>query len=435
MLYKIIIILLLSLSVQGADNKLDDLFDKKGEIFTTSSEKLAKSAMYFKFFKWINSDKSKAIYTDVAQEESIFFLDEKIVEVILEFKNDKFFKTEISLFNKGDLKENISSDEFSKKVDYLENKISNWQSVKAEDLKEQFLLGNKINRKIWNNKPYLTILTWSSSGNSKRTFVGEYIKLSIAAYQDNFDEKSLECEMKTQKSLKKLISKTDDGGIFIDNIPMVDQGRKGYCVAAASARVIQYYGLTNVDQHLIAQLCESSTTGTKRSIFAKNLKRLGFKFGVRFKEYYLMESRDFIKMLDKHNKFIKKGDRKIEYASKVAFYPFEQILSNIQKSIVTFKEYKLKKEKGDYNRKFLRNIRDSIDDGIPIIWSVSLGLIEEGKLPQSFGGHMRLIIGYNDKTKEVYYSDSWGAKHEFKKMDYGDAWVMTKGIFAFIPRK
>jgi hypothetical protein len=51
-------------------------------------------------------------------------------------------------------------------------------------------------------------------------------------------------------------------------------------------------------------------------------------------------------------------------------------------------------------------IRLSIDSDQPIIWMVP--------------GHMRLIIGYHPRTREIVYSDSWGSGHEFKTMDWND---------------
>ena len=46
------------------------------------------------------------------------------------------------------------------------------------------------------------------------------------------------------------------------------------------------------------------------------------------------------------------------------------------------------------------------------IWSVLVGRVKEKPPVQGAGGHMRLIIGYNDKTSELLYSDSWGRGHE-----------------------
>jgi len=68
------------------------------------------------------------------------------------------------------------------------------------------------------------------------------------------------------------------------------------------------------------------------------------------------------------------------------------------------------------------------------MWSVHLGLFKEGDLPQSGGGHMRLIIGYNDTTNEVLFSDSWGAGHELKRINADEAWSMTSGLYGMEPK-
>ena len=62
-------------------------------------------------------------------------------------------------------------------------------------------------------------------------------------------------------------------------------------------------------------------------------------------------------------------------------------------------------------------------------------MVQEEKLnPQVSGGHMRLIIGYNDKDKKIIYSDTWGADHTFKKMAMDDAWLMTISACVLTPR-
>ncbi|MDA0787389.1 MAG: C39 family peptidase, partial [Proteobacteria bacterium] len=97
------------------------------------------------------------------------------------------------------------------------------------------------------------------------------------------------------------------------------------------------------------------------------------------------------------------------------------------------KDYKVTREKTDFMR-FKSDIRKYIDTGVPLAWSVMLGRVEEAGLAQPRGGHMRLIIGYNEKTDEVIYSDSWGPRHEFKKMDMGDAWSITMLLHLIAPR-
>ena len=52
-----------------------------------------------------------------------------------------------------------------------------------------------------------------------------------------------------------------------------------------------------------------------------------------------------------------------------------------------------------------------------------------------FGMHMRIITGYNTKTGEIIYSDSWGAEHEKKVMKPEDAWGITVNLIALEPRR
>jgi hypothetical protein len=78
-------------------------------------------------------------------------------------------------------------------------------------------------------------------------------------------------------------------------------------------------------------------------------------------------------------------------------------------------------------------VQSHVDDGVPLLWSVMLGIVPEQKAPQGFGGHMRLIIGYNSKSSEILYSDSWGPGHELKRMPAVDAWTITTGLNTIEP--
>ena len=71
---------------------------------------------------------------------------------------------------------------------------------------------------------------------------------------------------------------------------------------------------------------------------------------------------------------------------------------------------------------------------MPVVWSVMLGLVQENPpLPQAFGGHMRLIIGYNQRERTILYTDSWGANHERKSMKLEDAILITTGLRTIAP--
>ena len=84
--------------------------------------------------------------------------------------------------------------------------------------------------------------------------------------------------------------------------------------------------------------------------------------------------------------------------------------------------------------KFLKGIREQTKRGVPLFWSVQLGLYPEAGVPQVFGGHMRLIIGYNEVKNEIIYTDTWGAGHEHKYMPDDWAWTITQNMFYLNPR-
>jgi hypothetical protein len=88
-------------------------------------------------------------------------------------------------------------------------------------------------------------------------------------------------------------------------------------------------------------------------------------------------------------------------------------------------------------KKFLANVRSYVDSGVPLFWSCLVGIYPEVPDINSGGrafGHMRLIIGYNSRTHEILYSDSWGPNHALKRMPEAQAWAMTKGLLVLKPR-
>lgn len=83
---------------------------------------------------------------------------------------------------------------------------------------------------------------------------------------------------------------------------------------------------------------------------------------------------------------------------------------------------------------FERKIKLHVDKGVPLLWSVMLGVIPEPSVKASQPtGHMRLIVGYNEKTKEIVYSDSWGIGNEAKRMPLADAWAINTGLLTIEP--
>ncbi len=176
---------------------------------------------------------------------------------------------------------------------------------------------------------------------------------------------------------------------------MVDQGEKGYCVVASVERVLRYYGAT-VDQHELAQIANSDAAGgTSMDAMLASLKRLTARLGVKVRSFYEWNIRDFLKMLEDYNRATKRGKLAPEVELPGRMIDADSCFSQMKPEI--FKEVRMKSS-ADFGR-FKRDIQRSIDEGVPLLWSVRLGIVREKEIPQASGGHMRIIIGYNTATE------------------------------------
>jgi hypothetical protein len=87
--------------------------------------------------------------------------------------------------------------------------------------------------------------------------------------------------------------------------------------------------------------------------------------------------------------------------------------------------------------KFEKQIEDYTSKGIPMLWALELGRYPEepANAAQAGGGHMRLIIGYNQARQQVIFTDSWGAGHELKRMSLTDAFSATLAMYVIEPKE
>jgi len=215
---------------------------------------------------------------------------------------------------------------------------------------------------------------------------------------------------------------------------MVDQGAKSYCVNAACERVLKYYG-SEVDQHVLAQLGKSSASGgTDMEQMLKSLQAAGAKLQFRCKELYiyktLMSESGINHLIASYNTAATKLKKK-KLSTNPAFWQYNAM--NIIRALDP-EVFKVVRTKDHDFKEFQRHVHENINNGTPVLWGVLLGIVKEKDLPQVAGGHMRLIIGYDDKSDQVIYSDSWGKEHAFKKMSWEDAWTMTTMLVLCQPR-
>jgi uncharacterized protein YvpB len=423
--------------------RLDSLLDPKGEIFDRPSDDFI-AGEGCKFFKWLDSNRDEAHYPGSSRSPKISFLGRQVAESNIRFSNGTLRDIYISFYNRGDLGE-LDQDTFERRVGEIDVKISDWAGEKGVQLRKSNLTSEAhIQAKAWVKAPYALTMRWSSSGLGKKDFRAEYIQLEIERFDPKSDPRRQTAafenprdSMQSAKSILDNVRADDNGDVSIQDIPMVDQGRKGYCVAASAARVLRYYG-TDVTQHDIAQIaCTDAVGGTSIKDMFDAVMRVGTKYGVKIRELYkgfqIHTALDMDRVVTKYNALAKKARKTPIAVVSCGGAPspsdtFEQMDPELFR--------KLRLEERDDMKKFLKDVKECVDKGMPLLWSVRLGVVEEEKLtPQSKGYHMRLIIGYNEKSREIIYSDSWGASHTFKKMTYDNAWCISQQMLVMEPRK
>jgi len=221
------------------------------------------------------------------------------------------------------------------------------------------------------------------------------------------------------------VRKEASGDVRIDTVPMVDQGRKGYCVVASAERVMRYYGVP-VDENELAELANSSASaGTSNEAMFASLKKLSQRLGVKVRSIENMDVRQILDLIRDYNQRARR-----RHAPEI---PDPGLVLDVQ-AIYAAMQPEILKEARTHNKaavdRFQQIVRDHIDQGIPVLWSVMLGIVPEAKAPKVLSGHMRLIIGYNMGTSEILYTDSWGPGHELKRMGADDAWTITMSLNA-----
>ncbi|MCM8529995.1 MAG: C39 family peptidase [Lentisphaeraceae bacterium] len=238
-------------------------------------------------------------------------------------------------------------------------------------------------------------------GYEKRPYRADFLNLVLRNYSDKDRLRGSEA--------KKYVTKRDNGDVVIARIPMIDQGPKGYCVPATLARIGQHFGV-DVSMHEIAMISDSTSGGgTYVGQAMDSLKKKYGRIMLRIKD---------VKVKNPLDLYIRRGSTLYPTSATAAKAAFDA----------------LKDDDRNY-KTFFKNIKKMIDKGYIVAWSMVVGLLPENGEParQSGGGHMRMIIGYNEKTQEIVFSDSWGNGHEEKRMAGKAALLVTNGLYEIVP--
>ena len=355
------------------------------------------------------------------------------------------------------LDKSITREEFAAALDTVRGRLTASGKKQPAIVKESAgAEGGKQRSQTWPRTamPTEATLTWNydQQGKSTATFKPGFIRLAVngparlaAAVPGKGVKKTA-----TAKSAKKITDNIIDeskgrGDVFIDNVPMVDQGQKGYCSVATAERVLRYYGV-EIDEH---QIAEAAGTTAEEGTDVRAMKRSVEAIGKRFRLGTIVcyggmdkgSGERIDALLDEvrlYNKVAKKA-KKPEIADSVFITQHGNSMSYNPGAAYramdpeVMKEMKMVGSQKSKFTKFKKDVHDQILKGIPLFWGVTLGIYPEPGLMQEGGGHMRLIIGYNDKKNEILYTDTWGAGHELKRMPIEWAWTITHSLMYMKP--
>ena len=353
-------------------------------------------------------------------------------------EEERVARIELSLYNRGDAGLSVMEVPELKETIAAVVKQIDPSAAKANPEKTTLGNGSLQYRRRFDKADPPGELVWglSAPGAGKKRAV-EYLRLTLA--QKKLAKRSGGARKpagRTEKAkIKNNVTKSPNGDVFIDNVPMVDQGRKGYCAAAVSERVLRYYG-NAIDEHEIAQ--QAGTTadgGTSVEAMKRTVTAVGEKNGLGFQSIVSMSAgvgdiEDEIARYNKAAKAEKKPELSLAQFTHGNMIHVSEMRAAMDKKVI----YRMR-QKDARLKKFAAGVRQQVNAGVPVFWGVTLGIFpERGVNPQSTGGHMRLIIGYNDKKKEILYTDTWGEGHELKRMPEDWAFAITHDAFFLKPR-
>ncbi len=356
-------------------------------------------------------------------------------ETIVRFHKGVVSRIEISIYNRGD-DAPLAETPFERKVEEVKALVTRIAGREGLDEGRDNRSASRAYATHWEGKTtdYTLEYSFQREIRNRQPFLAEFIRLRLepAASNRPLLENVTARENKGPKdreTLRRGVVRKLNGDSVIESVPMVDQGDRGYCAVAAAERVFRYYGL-DVDQHAMAQLAGSSAAGgTSPDSMVEALQDAAGRLKVHVRTHDAIEDYEsFEKMVKSYNRIARKNGAKEIPIKEGTFLNMMGCYREFDAG--SLRETKLKGS--DYER-FRKLMREQIGEGVPILWSLFLGIFPEKDIPQRSGGHMRLIIGYNDKTEEVIYSDSWGAGHEQKRMPMEEAYTMTTGLRTLQP--
>lgn len=402
-----------------------DMLLNPDTIFTLNRDAFESQAAPLRF-RWTSTARDSIRSAD----PSLTFLGQRVYEAIARYDGDTL-KTVTVLFygrgDAGDMGKTAYEDLLRKTIASLDGATGKKFTARGKDNTNAV----KADGVTWQTDKVFYTLEYSFTKEDKSKGQGyraEFIRLELARPAERKGALTVQATPKTRMDPRSQVKRDQaTGDVSIDTVPMVDQGQKGYCAVACAERMLRYYGV-EVDANEMAQAANTETGGgTSPKAMFEALKKLTARFHVRVQSVEENDTKDYVRLIAEYNRIAKRAKKPLLPESNMID------VGGIYHAMDTEVLKELRTKNVSTMSRFVREVQTHIDAGTPLLWGVQLGKFPEPGVPQSGGGHMRLIIGYNLKTNEVIFSDSWGAGHEKKRMPMENAVTITTGISAIEP--
>ncbi len=367
-----------------------------------------------------------------AADRELKFLEMPVYETVARFDGGKLTQITAELYARGDAGD-IDKPKFDQLVKGAADALNTYTKTKFEARGKDASSAVHAEGLMWQTPTahYLLEFSFTKEVKSRNIpFRAEFVRLTITPPQRTTSlllsaSNTSQARFSGPTHVKRDLS---SGDVLIPDVPMVDQGQKGYCAVACTERVMRYFGM-KTDENEVAQVANTgSSGGTSAEAMFDALKKLSARLHVRIHPLEQMEVKQYESLISEYNRCARHdGAPLLPEHSHMIDVPslFRAMKPEVLLEART-------KNKAELTR-FEHAVETQIDQGIPVVWSVMLGLFPEPGVPQSGGGHMRLIIGYNNKTQEILFSDSWGAGHELKRKPLAEAVAITTGLTSIEP--
>lgn len=246
---------------------------------------------------------------------------------------------------------------------------------------------------------------WDSGNNSfwLAAVEDEYVALRILppALADSWGKPEYQSDESVRQAAKANVKENEFGDVLIENIPMVNQGPKGYCVPATIERCLRYMGI-RADMYTLAMAGNTVIGGGTRLSDIID----GTSAYVRRSSRKMETTRGSVS--------VRKVSEYIDEGQPLMWTMFSTDAYNHLADTIT------QKRKGASNpREWERMLRDIVQDAPELQADLSRG-------------HLCMIVGYNKITDEIAVSDSWGPRFELRWITADAADKVSQGEFYII---